>query len=238
MSTTLFVPTLNEIEGMKQIMPQVDPRWVEDIIIVDGGSTDGTIEYAREKGYKVYVQKKKGIRYAYIEAFPLIKTEYVITFSPDGNSPTYAIPKLIEKIKEGYDMVIASRYLPPAKSYDDDIFTKFGNCFFRNSINLMYRAKYTDPMVIYRIYRTELFYKLALDEERSYWPENLLFTRLGIEPLLSIRVAKAKLRYTEIPVEEPKRVGGERKLQIIRWGLGYFLQVIGEKIIYRDLCNS
>jgi len=50
--------TPNEINGMKTIMPQVDPSWVDQIIVDDGGSKDGTIERARDNDYEVYAQKK------------------------------------------------------------------------------------------------------------------------------------------------------------------------------------
>jgi glycosyltransferase involved in cell wall biosynthesis len=227
--TTLFVLTYNEIEGMKAIMPRIKKEWVDEIIIVDGGSTDGTLEYAKEQGYTTYVQKKKGLRNAYIEGFPLVKSDYVVTFSPDGNSVPEAIPYLIKKIKEGYDMVIASRYLDHAKSYDDDFITKFGNWLFTKLINVFHGSNYTDALVIYRIYKKSLFYELKMDTEKSYNMEKWFFTTMGIEPLLSIRCAKYKKKYTEIPEDEPKRIGGERKLQIIRWGAAYLTQIIKER---------
>lgn len=55
MKTTLLVMTLNEIIGMKAIMPEIDRSWCDQIIIVDGGSSDGTVEWARQNGYEVYV---------------------------------------------------------------------------------------------------------------------------------------------------------------------------------------
>jgi len=229
MKVTLFVLTHNEIVGMKAIMPRIKKEWVDEIIVADVGSTDGTLEYAKEQGYVTYVQKKKGIRHAYIEGFPLVKSDYIITFSPDGNSVPEAIPYLIEKIKEGYDMVIASRYLDHAKSHDDDFITRFGNWLFTKLINLFHKGTYTDAMVIYRIYRKSLFYELKLDTEESYNMEKVFFTKMGIEPLLSIRCAKYKKKYTEIPEDEPKRIGGERKLQIIRWGAAYLTQIIKER---------
>ena len=64
MKVSLLVLTLNEIEGMKVIMPRIDPSWCDQIIILDGGSTDGTVEWAREQGYFVHVQKQKGFRHA------------------------------------------------------------------------------------------------------------------------------------------------------------------------------
>ena len=53
MSIVLFVFTLNEIDGFKKIMPHVKREWVDDIIVVDGGSTDGTIEEAERQSFKI-----------------------------------------------------------------------------------------------------------------------------------------------------------------------------------------
>lgn len=234
MKTTLIVCTLNEIDGMRVIMPQIDRQWCDQIIILDGGSTDGTVEYARDNGYFVYVQKKKGFRFAYMEVLPYIEGDVVITFSPDGNSIPGLIPRLISKMEEGYDMVIASRYLGDAKSDDDDILTAFGNRLFTGTVNLLYRAHYTDVMVILRAYKTNLIYDLDLNKDESYeFPEKLFNTRISWEPLLSVRAAKRKLKITEIPGPEPPRIGGERKLQIWRWGAAYYFQFIREIFIWR-----
>ena len=46
MKTTLLVMALNEIDGMKAVMPKIDPGWVDQIVVCDGGSTDGTAEWA------------------------------------------------------------------------------------------------------------------------------------------------------------------------------------------------
>ena len=61
-------------------------------------------------------QRRPGIRQGYNEVLPLIEGDVVLTFSPDGNSVPELIPDLVAKINEGYDMVIASRYLGPARS--------------------------------------------------------------------------------------------------------------------------
>lgn len=230
MKTTLLVMTLNEINGMKAIMPQVQRDWVDQIIVVDGGSTDGTIEWSREQGYEVYVQKQKGFRHAYGEVMPLVRGDVLLTFSPDGNSVPELIPDILRKMEEGFDMVIASRYLGPAKSEDDDPVTAFGNWLFTNTINLLHGGRYTDAMVIYRAYKKQMVYDLELMDEGAYrTPEKLFFTKISWEPLLSVRAAKRKLKVAEIPGDEPARIGGERKLQIIRWGAAYFFQFLREK---------
>lgn len=233
MKITLLIPTLNEIEGMRKIMPQIKKAWYDQLIIVDGNSTDGTIEYAKSCGYFTIIQKKKGVRYAYIEAFPHISGDIVITFSPDGNSIPELIPKLIEKMKEGYDMVIVSRYKDDAKSYDDDYLTAFGNWVFTQLINTLHGARYTDAMVMYRAWKRELFTALDLDKEESYATEKLLGTVMGVEPLLSVRCAKRRLKVTEIPGDEPPRIGGERKLLPFRWGGAYLLQIFRELYFWR-----
>src|SRR6188474_1713285 len=115
MSVTLFMPVLNEIDGLRAILPQINRKWFDQILMVDGGSRDGSVEVAREHGIEVYVQKKRGIRHAYIEAWPLVRGDVVITFSPDGNCPVEAIPRLTAFMNDGYDMVIASRYLGDAR---------------------------------------------------------------------------------------------------------------------------
>jgi len=234
MKTTLLVLTLNEINGMKAIMPKIKKEWCDQTIIVDGGSTDGTVEWAREQGYFVYVQRQPGFRHAYIEVLPHIDGDVVITFSPDGNSIPELIPPLIEKMKEGYDMVIVSRYLAGAKSEDDDVITAFGNWLFTKTVNLLHGGHYTDVMVIYRAFKKQVIYDLDLVDENAYrLAEKLFFTKISWEPLLSVRAAKRKLKVAEIPGDEPPRIGGERKLQIIRWGGAYYFQFIRELFVWR-----
>lgn len=195
MKTTLIVCTLNEIDGMRVIMPKIRKEWCDQIIILDGGSTDGTIQYARDNGYFVYVQKRKGFRYAYMEVLPYIEGDVIITFSPDGNSMPELIPKLIRKMREDYDMVIASRYLADAKSEDDDAITGFGNWLFTKTVNLLFRANYTDVMVILRAYKKQLIHDLDLNKDESYeLPERLFKTCISWEPLLSVRAAKESLK--------------------------------------------
>ena len=234
MKVTLLIPTLNEIDGMKSIMPKIKREWYDQLLIVDGQSKDGTIEYAKQMGYPIIIQKKKGMRHAYMESLPYIEGDVILTFSPDGNSIPELIPECIAKMREGYDMVIVSRYAKGAKSYDDDPVTAFGNKMFTTFINLFHRARYTDAMVIYRAYKKDLICHLDLDKEASYTLEEKLFkTNISWEPLLSIRCAKRKLKVADIPGDEPKREGGERKLQVLRWGAAYMYQVFREIFVWR-----
>ncbi len=230
MKVTLLALTLNEIDGVRAIMPRISREWFDQILILDGGSTDGTVEWARDNGYTVYVQRRPGIRFAYLEALPLIEGDAVVSISPDGNCDPVFLPRLITKLREGYDLVIGSRYLDGMKSDDDDVVTAFGNWLFTRTVNLLYRAHYSDVMVIYRAFTKSLIYELGLDRDESYTlPEKLFGTVISWEPLMSVRAAKRGKRIGEVPVGEPKRIGGERKLQVLRWGAAYYFQFWQER---------
>ena len=219
MKTTLFVPTLNEIDGMRAIMPRVKKEWIDEILVLDGHSTDGTVEYAKSQGYRIVMQKSKGITNAYREALEVAEGDVVVAFSPDGNSLPEAIPALIQKMKEGYDMVIASRYLPGAGSEDDDPVTAFGNWMFTKLINICFGGRYTDSLVMLRAFRKDIVRKLHIDVPRA-----------GMEPILSIRCAKEKLKIAEIPAKEPKRIGGVRKMNPLLNGLDIVRLIMVELI--------
>ncbi|MBI5140161.1 MAG: glycosyltransferase family 2 protein [Candidatus Vogelbacteria bacterium] len=234
MKTTLLVPTLNEIDGMREVMPKVKTEWVDQILIVDGQSTDGTAEYARSRGYDVVVQKKKGLRFAYIEGLEQAVGDVIITFSPDGNSDPERIPALVGKMKEGYDMVIVSRYTGGAKSYDDDFITGPANWIYTSLLNFLFKSNYTDACVMFRAWKKGLFYAFELDKDKTYaFEEKILFTTMGCEQLFSIRCAKAKLKCADIPGDEPRRLGGQRKLQLFRWGTGMLYETFRDYLFWK-----
>ena len=68
LTVTLIFLTINEIDGMRAIMPQIKKEWYDQLIIVDGNSTDGTIEYCEENGYYIFQQSKPGAGVAFLEA--------------------------------------------------------------------------------------------------------------------------------------------------------------------------
>jgi glycosyltransferase involved in cell wall biosynthesis len=230
MKVTLLALTLNEIDGVKAILPRIPREQIDQLLVIDGGSTDGTIQWVREQGYDIHVQERKGIRFAYLEALPLIVGDVIVSISPDGNCNPAVIPSLLDKMREGYDMVIGSRYLGGATSEDDDLVTAFGNWLFTRTVNLLYGAHYSDVMVIYRAFTRSLIYELGLDRDASYTlPERLFRTIISWEPLMSIRAAKYGKRIGEVYAGEPPRIGGERKLQILRWGAAYYFQIWKER---------
>jgi glycosyltransferase involved in cell wall biosynthesis len=231
---TLLIFTLNEIDGCKIILPKIDRSLFTQILVVDANSIDGTPEWCQEQGFEVFSQSRTGLRQAYLEVLPHIRGDYMIAFSPDGNSLTDKLPELVAKLKEGYDMVIVSRYLGEAKSADDNIITGFGNWMFTSLVNLLHRGHYTDVMVMYRGLRTSLMHDLRLDDPDDFipkWTGKIFFATMGNEPLMSARAARAGYKVGEIAGDEPPRIGGKAKLKVVRWGLATGFQFLLEAFI-------
>lgn len=205
---TLIMLTLNEIDGLKAIMPRIDPSWYDELIVMDGGSSDGTIEFCKAHGYPVYIQQNPGLGSAYLEALQKATGEIIITFSPDGNSDPSRLPNLIAKMKEGYDIVIVSRYREWAISEDDDLVTGFGNWMFTKMFNILFRESVTDLLVIYRAFKKSLVEELKVDHRAIAWQTQLM-----------AKAAKNRKKIGEIPGNEPPRIGGARKMSPIRNGL-------------------
>jgi glycosyltransferase involved in cell wall biosynthesis len=197
MTVTLFIPIKNEIEGLKVIMPRIKREWVDEILIIDGNSTDGSQDYLRKNGYDFTVQKSKGVRGAFWEAFELAKTDFIIPFSPDNNSVPEDIPLIIAKIKEGYDLVVASRYYKGLTSLDDDVMSRLANAIFTKLINFLFRSHYTDALTMYKAFKIKHLYELNLHKHKDEYAE----------VMITWRAARRKLKVTEVPSHEPKRLG-------------------------------
>lgn len=233
MKVTLVVPTLNELEGLKKTMPLIKKEWVNQVVVLDGRSTDGSVEWAREQGYGTWTESESGLWAGYSEMFLIgkVKGDIVITFSPDGNSIPEIIPELVKKINEGYDMVIASRYKDGATSEDDTKLTGFGNKMLTGLVNLLSGYKYTDSLVMYRAYRTDIVWQLGLTETPN-WLQRRLMKLSGLyswEPSLSIRAAKAHLRIAEIPASEPLAFR-ERRQNTFVHGITLLTQILHEAL--------
>jgi glycosyltransferase involved in cell wall biosynthesis len=206
-TTTLLLPMLNEIEAARVIVPQIERGWVDEIIVIDGGSNDGTIEFVKSQGLRVESQATRGFGAGMLQGLQQSRGEVVIEFMPDGNSVPGDIPRLIAKIQEGYDLVIASRYAGAARSDDDDWLTRFGNKMFTMVVNLLFRTGYTDVLVGTRAFRRDKALAMRFDAPGLSWPCQS-----------SIRFARAGLRTVDIPAREPRRIGGVRKMRPLTTG--------------------
>ena len=221
MSTAVIVLTLDEIDGVRAIMPRIKKEWAEEIVFVDGGSKDGTIEEATRLGFKVIHQTNRGEGNACRIGVNETKTDYILFFSPDGNDVPEDIPKVIRKIKEGYDIVHISRFGPGSVSEDVGLLDHFGNNMFTFLVNCFFGGHLTDALNGFRIIKRDVMLNLRTDAKH-----------LNIEQQICIRALKKKYKIFEIYGREPKRIGGIRKMRPLEVGVQLSWQIIKEFVFW------
>ena len=223
MSTSLLITTLDEIDGIKKILPEIKKEWVDEIIIVDGGSTDGTVEKAREMGFKVIKQKIPGHGGAILTGIEESTSDKIIIFGSDGSNETSEIPQLVEKSLEGFDQVIISRFGKTSINEDAGIIDGFGNKMFAFATNIIFGGKLTDTLSSSRLFTRKAILEIRLNE----------LSLCAVEQI-SARGMKRKQRFYEIIGNERARIGGERKMHRIPTGTTLVSLIIKEFIFWRN----
>jgi len=231
--TILLMPTLNEKIGLSHIYSQIPHQLFQRTVVLDANSTDGTQEWCHENNVEIFLQSRPGLRVGLAEFISTLdeNIDFVLTFSPDGNCDPKTLLTFMETLNGNPDarLILGSRYGQNATSDDDDLITGIGNWFFTRLTNLFFRSNFTDVFSIYRAFDPKLIFDLGLNEIESYEKlEKVFSTQIPWEPLMSYRVAKYKIKWVDVPVGEPPRIGGERKLQVFRWGISFLLQLIRE----------
>lgn len=222
MTIALLITTLNEVTGVKKVVPRIKKEWVDEILFVDGGSTDGTIEEAEKMGFKVIIQKQKGLGAAIIEGVNAIKSDNFILFGPDGNDEPEKIPQIIQKFKEGYDQVAATRFGKGSVNLDAGKIDTFGNKMFAFLVNAFFGGHLTDCLVELRIMSKKTFQELNFDE----------LSLIAIQQMC-IRGLKKRQHIYEIIGNEGERMGGIRKMKPLPVGASLSLEIIKEFIHWK-----
>jgi len=218
MSTALVILTWNEVDAVRVIFPKINKEWVDEILVVDGGSTDGTMDEAKKADFRVIKQKIKGHGGAIITGIENTKSDNIIIFGPDGNHEPEEIPRLIQKIEEGYDQVVVSRFTKQSIIKEPNYsFVKFGNQFFTFWVNILFRGHLSDSMTDSRIITRRAFNELDFD-----------VLLLDSTLTMTIRGMKKKQKMTEIVGDQGKRIGGKRKMKPFKTGVLIIKRIIKE----------
>ena len=222
MSVAIIILTLNEIEGVRTLLPSIQKEWADEIVVIDGGSRDGTIEECKKMGFEVVIQKNKGHGGAILTGVEYTKSDYILIWSPDGNHEPEEIPKLIEKIKQGYDQVLISRFGKGSINEDAGYFAGFGNKMFAFLTNVFFGGKWTDSLNESRIISRKAMMDLRFDA-----------LKMNSTQQMSIRGSKLNQKICEIVGNEGERIGGERKMSPIPVGALLSKSIIKEFIFWK-----
>lgn len=207
MRVSVIVPTFNEVETIEEVLREIPKDRVDEILVVDAPSDDGTIELVKKLGYPLIIQEGKGFGRAITTGIKHAKGDILIFIMADNSQNPRDIPNLLEKIEQGYDMAMASRYLPGGGSEDDDFIHYFGNKALTFLCNTIHRANFSDSLYFFMAIRRKVFDSIKLNSPGFEY---------CIE--LPIKVHKFGFNITQIPSFERKRSGGRAKVSALSDG--------------------
>ena len=210
--SALILLTLNEIEGLRALWAQLPLAEFREVVALDGGSTDGTQEFFREKGIPVVVQPIRGRGVAFRCAAEAVSSERLVFFSPDGNEDPADIVRLDDRLLDGADVAIARRFGPGAENEEDGEVVKLRARVNDTLSQLAHRLFHRGPRVYDTINGFRALRRSALLELDT------TVKRFPIEYQITIRAMQRGWRIDEVPTKEGQRIGGERKAS--SWPVG------------------
>ena len=204
---TVIIPTLNEEGGIGGVIDGFKRLGYDNILVIDGNSTDRTREIAEEKGAKVIIQTGKGKGQAVAEAFKLVDSEVVVLIDGDGTYDPADVEKLLEPIRRGLaEHVMGNRmanFEPGAFNRLNLIGNRILNWFFR----FLYGVEVHDILTGYRALTREVYKNVELDKHG-----------FEIETELVVETLSKGYRIMEVPITYRKREG-DTKLSPLKDGL-------------------
>lgn len=218
---TVVVPTLNEERNIPELLPSLRRAGFSNILMIDGNSKDKTVEIAKSHGVDVIYQNGRGKGAALVQAFghEHLRGKLVVMIDADGSMDPSELPKFIEALEVGNDVVKGSRNLEGGGSEDMSIIRRIGNTFFVVLTRLLWRANYTDLCYGYAVFSKDAIKKL--------YP-NLRSKNFEIEAEIFIKAKKLGLRIAEVPSIERRRRHGKSNLSALKDGLRILRTIVRE----------
>lgn len=207
-SVSVIIPTLNEAKNLPWVLERI-PHWVDEVVLVDGLSTDGTIDVglAHYPALKVVHETERGKGAALRAGFAAATSDVVVIIDADGSMDPAEICRLAAPICGDVDLVKGSRFLAGGGSDDITIIRRAGNRALLALVNGLYRTSYTDLCYGFIALRRSALEQLDLGADG-----------FEIETEIVVRAAKTGLRVREVPSLEHRRRYGTSNLRSIRDG--------------------
>lgn len=230
-TVTVVVPAMNEAANLREILPQLPE--VFEVILVDGNSTDGTVEAAREvmPDIRVVHQTRRGKGNALTCGFLHARGDIIVMFDADGSADPNEIAAYVQALKDGADFAKGSRYCAGGGSEDITLLRSFGNKMLNLSVNALFGTRYSDLCYGYNAFWRDILPLLELPRPSIQAVEGEMLWGDGfeIETVLNVRIARNNLRIAEVPSVEKVRIHGESNLNTFGDGFRVLRTILAER---------
>jgi glycosyltransferase involved in cell wall biosynthesis len=218
---SVVIPTLNEAKNIEHVLSTL-PDDIFEVVVVDGGSTDGTVDVARaaRPDIRIVRQPGKGKGDALVAGLAACTGDAVVMIDADGSTDGREIPRFVDALMEGAAFVKGSRFLHGGGSADISPFRRAGNRGFCVLVNRIYGTRYSD-----------LCYGFNAGWRASLANLSLDCAGFEVETIFSIRSAKTGLRVTEVPSFELPRLHGQSNLRPMRDGWRVLKAILRERSV-------
>jgi glycosyltransferase involved in cell wall biosynthesis len=229
---SIVIPAKNEARNLEVILPQLPP--VHQVILVDGHSVDDTVSTSRRvmPGIEIIEQTRSGKGNALACGFAAVTGDIIVMFDADGSADPAEIPAFVDALLAGADFAKGTRFSAGGASKDITFLRRLGNYGLNALTNLLLRTRYTDLCYGYNAFWTGVVPYLDLpdislpkpEDGHLYWGDGF-----EIETVLDCRVTSARLRVTEVPSVEQRRIFGLSNLHAIRDGFRVLETILTER---------
>jgi hypothetical protein len=202
---SVIIPTLNEAENLPHVLPRI-PAWVYEVILVDGHSTDDTIEVARGlmPSIRVVDQLGRGKGAALRAGLDAVTGDIAVLMDADGSTDPAEIPAFVGALLAGADLAKGSRFMQGAGTADMSHFRRLGNLGLTLLVRMLFGGQYSDLCYGYNACWMSAVPRLNLDCDG-----------FEIETLINVRALRAGLKITEVASFEAERITGVSRLRTI-----------------------
>jgi glycosyltransferase involved in cell wall biosynthesis len=206
---SVVIPARNEARNLEHVFGTI-PGWIDEIILVDGHSTDATVATAQElcPAIRIVHQKGFGKGDALQAGFAVAQGEIIVMMDADGSTDGGEIPRFVAALTTGADFAKGSRFASGGGSDDLTFLRDLGNKVLSAIVNTFFGTRYTDLCYGYNAFWAKHLDKLDLDCDG-----------FEIETVMNVRAAKAGLAIQEIPSYEHLRLHGMSNLKVVRDGI-------------------
>lgn len=198
MKVVVIIPALNEEKSIELVLRDIPREFVSEVIVVDNNSSDNTAVCAKRGGATVLRETELGYGNACLKGMDYAKSlnpEVIVFLDADYSDHPDELPKLLQKIDEGYDLVIGSRALGNAEPGALLPQARWGNRLAVFLTKLFWGYQYTD-LGPFRAIKWDKLLELKMKDRDFGWTVEM-----------QVKAAKLGFRVAEVPVSYRKRIG-------------------------------